>query len=148
MVELQTDYYAHAPEAIDGLDRIAEYLEESDIEPDLLELIKLRASQINGCGHCTELHFERLEELGEDSQRLSVLTAWDEVPYFSSREEAALAWTEEVTQISQEISESSYEKVHDEFSDEELVMITVAINFINFYNRLALCFRRPSDEEP
>jgi AhpD family alkylhydroperoxidase len=143
-MDLEIDYYALAESAMAGLEAVGDYLEtESNLDPALVELVKLRASQINGCAHCMEVHTERLEELGEESNRIRVLPAWEESTYFTGREQAALAWTEVVTRIAEGIPDAVRRVAHEEFTDQELVDLTLAIGAINVYNRLAICFREP-----
>jgi AhpD family alkylhydroperoxidase len=144
VTDLDTDYYTLGAGGIDGLDRIGEYLDASDLDATLLELVKLRASQINSCAHCIEVHADRLETLGEDRRRLYALPAWAETSHFSSRERAALAWTEAVTRIDRGIPASCRERARAAFDDEELVALTFAVGQINVYNRLARCFREPA----
>jgi AhpD family alkylhydroperoxidase len=146
VTDLETDYYTLGAAGIDGLDRIGEYLDASALDPTLLELVKLRASQINGCAHCLGVHAERLDALGEDRRRIDALAAWDEASVFTSRERAALAWTEAVTLIADGVPDECYEAARAAFTDEELVALTFAVCQINVYNRLARCFREPTND--
>lgn len=147
-MELQVDYYTLGGGAMDGLRAIGEHLDaESDLEPGLIELVKLRASQINGCAHCAALHAERLEELGEESVRLHLLPTWQEASGFTARERAALAWTEAVTRLPDGVPDDTYREVRDRFTEQELVDLAFAIGAINVYNRLAVCFREPRTED-
>jgi AhpD family alkylhydroperoxidase len=114
----------------------------SGIEPSLLELVKLRASQINGCAFCIDMHTKDARAAGETEQRLYALTAWRETPFYTDRERAALAWTEAVTLIGEgHVSDEVYEQVRQKFTDEELVNLTLAVVAINGWNRLAIAFR-------
>lgn len=114
----------------------------SGLEPALLELVKLRASQINGCAYCIDMHTKDARAEGESEQRLYAVGAWRETPFFTERERAALSWTEAVTQVNQEhVSEEVYGDAHQHFSDKELVDLTLAIIAINGWNRLAISFR-------
>ncbi len=128
-----------APEAMLVLER---YVHSSGLEPSLLELVRMRASQVNGCAYCLDMHSKDARAAGETEQRLYVLPAWREAPFYSPRERAALAWTEAVTLISrQEIDDELYREVSAQFSEKELVDLTVAIIAINGWNRLAIPFR-------
>lgn len=118
------------------------YAANSSIEHSLYELVKTRASQINGCAYCLDMHTRDARKAGETEQRLYVLSAWRDTPFFTERERAALEWTEALTQISQNhISDELYERVKAHFNDRELVDLTMAIVVINGWNRLAIPFR-------
>ncbi len=118
------------------------YLHQSGLEIPLLHLIKLRASQINGCAYCLDMHWKDLRAIGENEQRLYGLDAWREAPYYSERERAALAWTEAVTLITDgHVSDEVYEEVRPHFSEKELADLTLAIATINAWNRLAIASR-------
>jgi AhpD family alkylhydroperoxidase len=111
------------------------------IEPDLLELVKIRASQINGCANCLHMHTRDARKAGESEERIYVLDAWREAPFYSQRERAALAWTEALTLIStQRAPDSVYQALAAEFSEEEQVELTLMINAINGWNRIAVGF--------
>lgn len=116
----------------------------ADFEPAITELVKLRASQINGCANCINLHAVEAREKGETEQRIYLLPAWREAPCYSERERAALGWTEALTQLCEGESgsgrASAYETLKAHFTEEEQVKLTVAINVINGYNRLAVGF--------
>ena len=116
----------------------------------LLELIKMRASQLNGCAYCIDMHSKDARAKGESEQRLYALNAWRETPFFTERERAALAWTEAITLIGQDHApDQVYEEVRPHFSDEELVSLTMAIVAINGWNRLAIGFRAvPGEYQP
>lgn len=126
------------------------YLAKSLIEKSLLHLIKYRVSQINGCAYCLDMHSKDLRALGETEQRLYVLGAWRETPFFSERERAALAWAETVTKITEgHVPDEVYEEVRKEFSEEELIDLTLAVTTINSWNRIAISFRTtPGTYEP
>lgn len=126
-------------EAMRGLER---YLSSSGLEPALLHLIKLRASQINGCAYCLDMHWKDLRAIGENEQRLYSLDAWRECPYYTPRERAALAWTEAVTLITTgHVPDTVYEEVRTQFNDKELADLTLAVAAINAWNRLAIAAR-------
>src|SRR3954463_9160502 len=114
---------------------LEKYLAASSIEPKLYHLIKLRASQINGCAYCIDMHWKDLKAAGETDQRLYGLDAWQESPYYSDRERAALAWTEAVTNVQEgHVPDSVYEQVREFFPEKELADLTVAITAINGWN--------------
>ena len=118
------------------------YLHQSGLEIPLLHLIKLRASQVNGCAYCIDMHWKDLRAIGETEQRLYGLDAWRESPYYSDRERAALAWTEAVTLITDgHVSDAVYEEVKPHFSGKELADLTLAVATINAWNRLAIASR-------
>lgn len=136
------DYRKTAPGGISALSALESYVRMSGLEPALLELVKLRASQINGCAYCIDMHTKDARAEGESEQRLYAVGAWRETPFFTERERAALSWTEAVTQVNQEhVSEEVYGDAHQHFSDKELVDLTLAIIAINGWNRLAISFR-------
>jgi AhpD family alkylhydroperoxidase len=118
------------------------YLAKCGLERSLLHLIKLRVSQINGCAYCIDMHTKDLRAEGETEQRLYLLDAWRESPFYSERERAALAWAEAVTLLSEgHVPDEVYEQAHAQFSDEELVNLTLAVVTINGWNRLNIAFR-------
>ncbi len=135
-------FYEVNSEAIKPLLMHEKYVGSSGLEKPLLELVKLRASQINGCAYCLDMHTKDARAAGETEQRLYVLNAWREAPFYSDRERAALEWTEAVTLISStHVPDEIYEKVRPYFSPEELLNLTMAIVAINGWNRLAISFR-------
>jgi AhpD family alkylhydroperoxidase len=114
----------------------------SKLEPSLVELVRVRASQINGCAYCIDMHTKDARTDGETEQRLYALTSWRETPFFTVRERAALAWTEALTLVTEgHVPDDVYQLVKQSFSDEELVNLTVAVITINGWNRLAISFR-------
>lgn len=114
------------------------------LEPALLELVKVRASQLNGCAHCLEMHTKEARAMGESDDRLHLIAVWREAPVFTERERAALLWCEELTLISErEVPDELYAEVRKSFTEEELWRLTLAIVVINSYNRLAIAFRAP-----
>lgn len=120
-------------------------LERSKLEPALRELIKTRASQINGCAYCLDMHTKDARAQGETEQRLYALNAWRETPFYTDRERAALEWTEQLTLIAEnEVSDDLYARVREHFSEEEIVNLTLAVVQINGYNRFAKSFRAPA----
>ena len=128
--------------ALQAMYALQKYVEESDLERALLELVKTRASQINGCAYCIDMHTKDARALGESEQRLYALVAWRETPFYTERERAALAWTEAITLITQgHAPDEVFEQARTQFTDEELVNLTMAIVAINGWNRLAIGFR-------
>jgi AhpD family alkylhydroperoxidase len=112
------------------------------LEPSLLDLVKLRASQINGCAYCLDMHTKDARARGESEQRLYLLEAWRESPFYSERERAALAWTEAVTLVAESrVPDAVYEEVHRQFSDDELLALTMSAITINAFNRLNVALR-------
>ncbi len=131
-----------APGAYHSMLGLEHYLHECGLEIPLLHLIKLRASQINGCAYCIVMHWKDLRAVGENEQRLYGLDAWRESPYYTDRERAALAWTEAVTLITHgHVEEAVYDEVRPHFSEKELADLTLAVATINAWNRLAISFR-------
>jgi AhpD family alkylhydroperoxidase len=126
------------------------YVRKSGLEPSLLELVRLRASQINGCAYCIDMHTKDARAAGETEQRLYAVSAWRDTPFFTERERAALLWTEHITLISQEhVPDDLYEEVNRHFTGEELVNLTLAVVAINGWNRLSIAFRAvPGEYQP
>ncbi|HYI97178.1 MAG TPA: carboxymuconolactone decarboxylase family protein [Bryobacteraceae bacterium] len=140
-----------APGAYQAMSSLEMYVRKSSrLEPSLLYLIKIRASQINGCSYCIDMHTKDARAAGETEQRIYALSAWEETPFFTDRERAALAWTEAVTFISQkQVNDTLYEEVRKRFSEEEIVNLTLAIVTINGWNRLSIAFRAvPGEYQP
>jgi len=149
-VEPRITYAQAAPGALGAMMSLERYVRESGLEHSLLHLIKLRASQINGCAYCIDMHSKDARALGDTEQRLYALSAWREAPFFTDRERAALAWTEALTLISQNgVPDEVYEEAKEQFTEKELVDLTLAIVAINGWNRLAISFRPPvGDYQP
>ena len=143
-------YTKAAPRAAQAMFALHKYVEDSGLEHSLLELIKTRASQINGCALCLDMHTKDARAGGETEQRLYLLNAWRETDFYTKRERAALAWTEAVTLIAEtHAPDADYEAARAEFSEQELVNLTLAIITINGWNRLAISFREvPGNYEP
>jgi AhpD family alkylhydroperoxidase len=138
------DYYAAAPDGVRAVQAFGKYLRASGLEPALLELVNLRASLMNGCAYCVEVHTKDARARGETEERLFAVPVWRETPYFSPRERIALAWTEAVTDIGRAgVSDALYEEARTLFSEKDLVDLTVAVITINAWNRLAVTFRKP-----
>jgi AhpD family alkylhydroperoxidase len=136
------DYRKASPLGAKAMGELHAFLRTCGLEHSLLELVKLRASQINGCAHCIDMHTKELRADGESEQRLYLLNAWRESPFYSDRERAALAWTEAVTLLPHsEVPDDVFEEARKQFSEEELVNLTFALVAINGANRLNVAFR-------
>ncbi len=130
-----------APGAYRAMLGLEEYLHGCDLEASLLELVKMRASQINGCAFCLDMHSKNARAAGEDEQRLYLLNAWREAPFYSKRERAALAWTEALTLVAtRDVPDAAYDEARSQFSEKELVDLSLAIAAINGWNRLSIAF--------
>jgi AhpD family alkylhydroperoxidase len=130
------------PDGYKAMSGLEAYLATCGLEPILMHLVKLRASQINGCAFCIDMHWKDLRAVGETEQRLYGLDAWRESPYYTDRERAALAWTEAVTLVTQgHIPDEVYETVRRHFDEKELSNLTLVISTINAWNRLAIAQR-------
>ena len=135
-------YYKLAPEGISHLHALERYLANCGLEKSLLELVKLRASQINGCAYCLDMHSKDALAAGETPQRLMALNGWQETPFYTDRERAALAWCETVTRISEtHAPDEAFQAIREHFDEAELVNLTLAITAINTWNRIAISFR-------
>lgn len=141
-MKARVNYSQLASEGVSNLVKLEAYVRHSGLDHSLLELVKMRSSQINGCAYCLDMHSKDARAAGETEQRLYVLPAWREAPFYSDRERAALEWTEAVTLIStNDVPDDLYERVRNQFSEKELVDLTMAIIGINSWNRLAISFR-------
>ncbi len=149
-MEARIDYANVAPPAIAGLVQMEAYLGKCGLEAGLLDLVKLRASYLNGCAYCVDMHTKDARARGETEQRLYAVPVWEETPFFSPRERAALAWAETVTQIGvAHAPDQAYQEARAQFSEQELVDLTVALIAINGWNRLAISFRKiPGTYQP
>lgn len=137
------DYESVAPEAVQAMHKVEEYVRASGLERSLLELVRLRASQMNGCAYCVDMHTKDASDQGETEQRLYEVAVWQDAPFFTEREQAALAWTEAVTWVSwQHVPDDIYQAVRRHFSEKELVDLTMSVIAINGWNRLSISFRR------
>jgi len=135
-------YWKAVPGVRDAMLHLHEYLGKTGLEENLLNLVYLRASQINGCAYCLDMHWKDLRAAGESEQKLSMLDAWREAPGFTDRERAALAWTEAVTLITEgHVPDEVYEQARAQFSEAELANLTLAVVSINGWNRLNVAFR-------
>ncbi|HKT41979.1 MAG TPA: carboxymuconolactone decarboxylase family protein [Rhodanobacteraceae bacterium] len=137
------NYAKVSPDGFKAIRGLQEHVDKCGLEHPLLELVKMRASQLNGCAYCLDMHSKDARAAGETEQRLYLLDAWRESPFYSERERAALTWTEALTRISKtkDVSDALYDEVRKQFSEKELVDLTLAIIAINGWNRLAIPFR-------
>ncbi len=138
------DYRTEAPEGFAAMRGLEDYVRRCGLPRKLLELVRIRVSQINGCAHCLDMHSKDARAIGESEQRLHVLAAWREAPFFDERERAALEWSEAVTRLFEAgVDDELYERVRRQFTERELVDLTFAVIAINGWNRLAIPFRAP-----
>ena len=141
-MKARMDFRKASPQGAKAVGELHAFVKRCGLDHMLLELIKLRASQINGCAHCIDMHTKELRAGGESEQRLYLLNAWEESPFYSDRERAALAWTEALTLITDgHVPDAVYEQTRTQFSEEELANLTLAIIAINGANRLNIAFR-------
>jgi AhpD family alkylhydroperoxidase len=141
-MEPRIDARRHAQEAQKAMYALEKYLAETGLEHSLIHLMKMRASQINGCAYCIDMHSKDARALGETEQRLYELDAWRETPFYTDKERAALAWTEAVTLVSEtHVPDSVYEEVRKYFNEKEIVDLTLVVTTINAWNRLAIALR-------
>ena len=137
----RNQFFASAPKLMQDFFQFSTRVAECGLEPDLLELVKIRASQLNGCANCLNMHTSDARKAGESEQRLHLLAAWREAPCYSDRERAALAWTEHMTLIADKRApDDIYAQLDAQFSKEDQVKLTMAIIVINGWNRLAVGF--------
>ncbi|MDQ0874292.1 AhpD family alkylhydroperoxidase [Paenibacillus sp. V4I3] len=138
-MEIRLDYMKVRPQSLQTLLKLEEYVKKSGLDHKLWELIKIRASQINGCAFCLDMHTKDARAMGETEQRLYLLNAWREAPFYTESERAALALTEAVTRISDGgVPQELYEQVRRHFDEEQFVDLLMAINGINSWNRMAI----------
>ncbi len=142
MERLQQVDPANVERAVRAMFGLSGYEARSGLEPSLLELVHIRASQINGCAYCLDMHTKDARARGESEQRIYLLDAWRESPFYSERERAALAWTEAVTLVAEgRVPDAAYEEVRRQFGDDELLALTMAVITINAFNRLNVALR-------
>src|SRR6516164_2809166 len=135
------DFKRMAPDAYDIVAALGQVASKAGIDKQLLELVKLRASQINGCAFCVQFHILQGERLGVPADKLNLVVVWREAPQFSPRERAALAWTEALTQLEGGVGEEVYAQASAEFSEQELLYLTSAVASINVWNRFGVAYR-------
>ncbi len=136
------NFYKASPDAMKAVMGLETFVQKSGLEASLIDLVKTRASQINGCAYCVHMHTKEARQRGESEERLYLLSARHESPLYTARERAALAWTEAVTLVAESrVPDAVYEEARQHFSETELVNLTVAVAAINAWNRLAISFR-------
>jgi AhpD family alkylhydroperoxidase len=141
-MKARLDFRKASPQADKAMMGLHMFVRNCGLDHALLELVKLRASQINGCAHCIDMHTKELRADGESEQRLYLLDAWREAPFYSDRERAALAWTEALTLVTGgHVPDAAYDEARAQFGEEELVNLTMAVIAINGANRLNIAFR-------
>jgi len=144
-MKLRINAYEKAPKAYKALFALGSYVHSSSIERHLVDLICFRVSQINGCAYCLDMHSKDLRAEGETEQRLYMIDAWRESPLYTDRERAAFAWAEAVTNLHEgRVCDEVYEEAIEQFTEEELVDLTMAVLSINNYNRINVAFRTPA----
>jgi AhpD family alkylhydroperoxidase len=141
-MKARLNYAKATPGLYDAMDSLDQYIQKSGLETSLVLLVQLRASQLNGCAYCLDMHWKDLRAINEREQRLYSLDAWRECPYYTDRERAALAWTEAVTRVADgHVPDSVYEEVRPHFSEKELSSLTLVVAAINAWNRLSIAAR-------
>ena len=142
-MEPRLNFYKAAPEAMKAMGALEQQIARSGLEKPLVELVRLRASQINGCAYCVDMHSSDARKAGETERRLAAVVVWRETPFFSERERAALEWTEAVTLVAQaRVPDAVWDQVKPHFTPEELVNLTLLVSTINAWNRFAIAFRK------
>ena len=141
-MKARLDFRNASPEGAKAMMGLHMFVRNCGLDHALVELVKLRASQLNGCAHCIDMHSKELRADGESEQRLYLLDAWREAPFYTDRERAAFAWTEAVTKVTEgHVPDEVFEEVREQFNDKELADLTMAIAAINAWNRMAISFR-------
>jgi AhpD family alkylhydroperoxidase len=141
-MNVRLNYGRIAPGVYDAMDALDQYLAACGLEESLLHLIRLRASQLNGCAYCIDMHWKDLRATGDSEMRLAVLDAWREAPFYTARERAALAWTEAVTFVADgHLPDSLFDEARQELTEKELADLTLAVSTINAWNRLCIAAR-------
>ena len=142
-MQARLDFYKASPEGTKAMIALEERASKSSIEKPLAELVRLRASQINGCAYCVDMHTTDARKGGETDRRLATVSVWRETPFFTERERAALEWTESVTLLAQtHVPDEVWERVKPHFTDQEIADLTLLIIAINGWNRIAVTFRK------
>ena len=137
------DFYKASPEVMKAMGALEQQIANSGLDKILTDLVRLRASQINGCAFCIDLHTTDARKAGENERRLATLSVWRETPFFSERERAALEWTESVTRVADTgVPDEVWERVHPHFTPAELVNLTLVVTTINAWNRFSISFRK------
>ena len=142
-MEPRLNFYKSGPEAMKAMSALEQQIARSGLEKSLLELVRLRASQINGCAYCIDVHTADARKAGESERRLSTVAVWRETPFFNDTERAALEWTESVTLVANtRVPDEVWNRVKDHFTPAEMVDLTLLVNTINAWNRFAIAFRK------
>lgn len=142
-MEPRLNFYKAGPNAMKAMTGLEQQIAKCGLEKPLVELVRLRASQINGCAYCIDLHSSDAAKAGETARRLAAVSVWHETPFFSDRERAALEWTESVTKVSEShVPDEVWDRVKPQFTPEELVDLTLLVSTINAWNRFAIAFRK------
>ncbi len=142
-MSVRIDYDKIAPEAVKAVLGLQKFVNNTGLEESLLNLVLLRVSQINGCAYCVDVHCAEARKSGETERRLQAVCVWQESPFFTDREQAALAWAEAVTLLSEtHVPDNIYQQVRDHFDEKSTVDLTMAVITINSWNRLAVSFRK------
>jgi AhpD family alkylhydroperoxidase len=149
-MEPRIDFTKYAHEAQKAMFSLEKHISGSGLDHKLIHLLKMRASQINGCAYCIDMHSKDARSLGETEQRLYALDAWRETPFYTEPERAALAWTEALTLVSQtHVPDDVYNEIKKHFSEKEIVDLTIVVGTINMWNRLAISMRAvPGSYQP
>lgn len=138
-MELRMKHHEVNPAVYQTMRKFEEFMKTTELDPILYELVKIRASQINGCSYCLDMHTKATRKLGETEQRVNLVSVWRETPYFTAKEKAALELTEALTLVSQRgIPDELYDKVREHFSEKEYLAVVMAVITINGWNRLAI----------
>ena len=142
-MEPRLNFFKSSPDAMKAMAGLDQHIARSGFEKALVELVRLRASQINGCAYCIDVHIAHARKSGEGERRLATVAVWRETPFFNDRERAALEWTEPVTRVADtRVSDDVWERVKPHFTPAELVDLTLLVNTINAWNRFAIAFRK------
>jgi AhpD family alkylhydroperoxidase len=142
-MEPRLNFYKSSPDAMKAMSCLEQQITRSSLERLLMELVRVRASQINGCAYCIDMHSADARKAGENERRLATLAVWRETPFFSDRERAALEWTESLTRVADtRVPDDVWERVKPQFTPAEIVDLTLLVNTINAWNRFAIAFRK------
>ncbi len=142
-MEPRLNFFKHGPDAMKAMAAVEAQIARAGLEKPLVELVRVRASQINGCAYCIDVHTTDARKAGESERRLATVSVWREMTFFSDRERAALCWTESLTRVADtHVPDAVWERVHPHFAPDELVNLTLLVNAINAWNRFAIAFRK------
>jgi AhpD family alkylhydroperoxidase len=148
-MQARLDYSKAAPDAYRAVYALERFVQESGLPKRLIHLVKLRASQINGCSYCVDMHTKEARKDGLGEQRIALISAWHESPIYTAEERAVLGWTEALTNLAQtRAPDADFAPLREHFSDEQIVKLTVAISTINVWNRIAVGFRAQHPIDP